>query len=173
MAKLAVAALTPLVTGLVGVFVLRMGTRIETTRHLHQRLLSRRLDVFEEVAPKLNDIHCFYQAIGHWAELSPDEIIRRKRAVDRVLQVHRYLFGSEFWGAYQRFERAHFEMFAAVGQHARLRLDAPHMRARMGDQFKSEWTGAASAVNGSHQEQRAEYDSLMRALGDEARGMHG
>jgi hypothetical protein len=170
-AKLGVAALTPLVTGLVGVFVLRMGTRIEATKHLHQQLLSKRLDLFEDIAPKLNDIHCFFQAIGHWAELDPQEVIRRKRAIDRTIQVNRYLFSGGFWDAYQRFERAHFEMFSTPGQPARLRLDLQHMRERLGEGFKNEWLPSAASSGGDHREQRDRYQELMQTLGHEVRGM--
>jgi hypothetical protein len=169
-AKLGVAALTPIVTGLVGIFVLRLGTRIDVAKQLHQELLKKRLDLFEEIAPKLNDIFCFYQAVGHWAELSPEEVIRRKRAIDRTIQVNRYLFRSEFWDAYQQFEKAHFDLFAAVGQPARLRLDGKHVRERIGDAFKNEWMPLISSNAGDREEQERNYQSLMTILGNEVGG---
>src|SRR5437764_14342370 len=103
-AQLAVAALTPIMTGVVGIILVRIGAKLDVTKQLHQELLRKRLQLFEEVAPKINDVFCFFQAIGHWAELSPDDIIKRKRAIDRLIQVNRYLFRSDFWQAYQRFE---------------------------------------------------------------------
>ncbi len=170
-AKLGIAALTPLMTGLIGVLVLHLGTKLDVTKHLNHELLKKRLALFEDIAPKLNDVFCFYQALGHWAELSPEEVIRRKRAIDRSIQVNRYLFRSDFWDEYQRFEKAHFDMFAAVGQPARLRLDLEHMRERMGDSFKSEWMPLVSSNPGDHQEQREHYQALMRILGSEVRGV--
>lgn len=168
--KLAVAALTPIVTGLLGVIVLRMGTKLDTSKQLHQELLKKRLQLFEEVAPKLNDIFCFYQAVGHWTELNPDEIIRRKRAIDRAIQVNRYLFRSDFWDEYQRFEQAYFEMFSAAGQPARLRLDVEYVRMRAGDAFKNEWLPYCSSKPGGHEEQRNHYQALMEILGREIKG---
>jgi hypothetical protein len=169
-AKLGVAALTPIMTGLIGLIVLRLGTKLDTTKQLHQELLRKRLQLFEEIAPKLNDIHCFYQAVGHWAELNPDEVIRRKRAIDRAIQVNRYLFRSDFWDEYQRFEQAHFEMFSAAGQPARLRLDLDHVGKRAGAGFQKDWLSYASAKPGSHQEQIKHYQALMEILGREIRG---
>ncbi len=169
-AKLGIAALTPIMTGLVGLIILRMGNKLDTSRQLHQELLKKRLNLFEDIAPKINDIYCFYQAVGHWTELNPDEIIRRKRAIDRSIQVNRYLFRSDFWDAYQHFEQAHFEMFSAAGQPARLRLDMENMRLRAGDAFKSEWLPFVSSKTGDHQEQRNHYQSLMEILGREIRG---
>jgi hypothetical protein len=170
-ARLGVAALTPLMTLVVGVLVVHLGTKLDATKQLHAEFLRKRLYLFEDIAPKLNDTFCFFQAVGHWAELSPEEVIKRKRAIDRAIQVNRYLFRSEFWDEYQRFEQAYFEMFTAPGQPARLRLDVDHMRKRMGDFFKSEWLQAASSKPGNAEEQRAHYQALMTILGNEVRGL--
>ena len=169
-ARLGVAALTPLMTLVVGILVVHLGTKLDATKQLHAELLRKRLALFEDIAPKLNDIHCFFLAIGHWADLSPEEVIKRKRAIDRSIQVNRYLFRSDFWDAYQRFEQAHFEMFAAVGQPARLRMDLPYVRERVGEHFKNEWTAFVSAKPGDHDEQRRLYQALMNTLGKEIRG---
>jgi hypothetical protein len=96
-AQLIVAALTPIMTGVVGIILVRMGTKLDVTKQLHQELLRKRLQLFEDIAPKINDVFCFFQAVGHWADLGPEEIIKRKRAIDRVIQVNRYLFRSDFW----------------------------------------------------------------------------
>jgi hypothetical protein len=100
-AELGIAALIPIMTLVVGIIVLRLGTKLDATKQLQSELLRKRLALFEDVAPKLNDIFCFFQVVGHWADLDPDEIIKRKRAVDRVIQVNRYLFRAGFWEAYQ------------------------------------------------------------------------
>jgi hypothetical protein len=169
--RVGISALTPIMTGVIGLIVLRLGTKLDTSKQLHQELLRKRLQLFEDVAPKLNDIFCFYQSIGHWAELSPEEIIRRKRSIDRVIQVNRYLFRSDFWDEYRRFEEAHFEMFVAAGQPARLRLDMQHVRKLVGHAFKDEWLPFVSAKPGDHEEQRRHYHALMEILGREVRGV--
>jgi hypothetical protein len=169
-AKLGVAALTPLMTLVVGVLVVHLGTKLDTTKQLHAELLRKRLHLFEDIAPKVNDIYCFYLAIGHWAEMSPDEVIKRKRGIDRAIHVNRYLFRSEFWDAYQRFEEAYFETFAKPGQPARLRLDVAHMRKRLGEFFDNEWLTYASSNGGDHAAQQHHYQTLMSILGKEVRG---
>src|SRR5262245_26093560 len=169
-ARLGVAALTPIMTLVVGILVVHLGTKLDATKQLHAELLRKRLTLFEDIAPKLNDMHCFFLAVGHWAELTPEEVIRRKRAIDRAIQINRYLFRSDFWEAYQRFEQAHFEMFAAVGQPARLRMDMDYIRERIGDFFRKEWMLAVSSKAGDHEEQRRLYQALMHILGNEVRG---
>jgi hypothetical protein len=169
-AKLAVAALTPIMTGIVGIFVVRLGNRMEGIQQLHQELLKKRLSLFEEIAPNLNDIYCFYQAVGHWTELSPDDVIKRKRTIDRAIQVNRFLFRPEFWDAYKAFEHAHFEMYTGPGQPAKLRLDMDRIKQLAGSLFKADWLPMVSAKAGSHEEQRADYQKLMDILGNEIRG---
>jgi hypothetical protein len=171
LAKLGVAALTPIMTGVLGILIVRMGTKLDVTKQLHQELLRKRLHLFEDLAPQINDIYCFFQAVGHWAELNPEEIIKRKRAIDRSIAVNRYLFHSSFWSTYQRFEAAHFDMFGAAGQAARLRLDVDHARKLLGDRFKPEWLAFMSAQPGSHEEQKDAYHALMRGLGDEMKAV--
>jgi hypothetical protein len=169
-ARLGVSALTPVMTGLVGMLIVRVGHRMSRNQQLHGELMRKRLTLFEDIAPKLNDIFCFYHAVGHWAELSPEEVIKRKRAIDRVIQVNRYLFRSEFWQAYKTFEEAHFEMFSAPGQPARLRLDMEHVTLRAGKMFNPEWLPSVSMKTGKHEEQYRHYDNLMEILGQEVRG---
>ena len=61
-------------------------------------------------------------------------------------------------------------MYAAVGRPARLRLDVAHLRGRVGEAFKPEWSDFVSAKGGDHEEQRAYYEALMEILGREIRG---
>ena len=108
--------------------------------------------------------------MGHWIELSPDDIVKRKRTIDRAIQVNRFLFRPEFWEAYKAFEQAHFEMYSGPGQPAKLRLDMDRVRQLAGGLFKEDWMPMVSAKSGSHEEQRTYYQNLMDLLGKEIRG---
>jgi hypothetical protein len=151
--------------------ILRMSNRMETNQQLHHELLKKRLALFEEIAPNLNDIYCFYQAVGHWTELTPDDVVRRKRTIDRAIQVNRFLFRPEFWDAYKDFEKAHFEMFTGPGQPAKLRVDTDRVQQLAGNHFKTEWMPFLSSKTGAHEEQQRHYQRLMDILGDEIRGV--
>lgn len=121
-----------------------------------------------DIAPKLDDLFCFYQAVGHWAELSPG----RSYFVANEPSTAR--FGSTATcsaptsGTNTGGSRRHI---SAVGQPARLRLDVKHARERMGDGFKGEWMPLLSSNPGDHAEQREHYQALMHILGNEVRGV--
>ena len=168
--QLIIQAFTPLMTATIAVVILILGTRLERSKQLHRSLLDKRMSLFEEIAPGLNDIYCFYQAVGHWSDLNPEEIIKRKRAIDRAVNVNRYLFRNRFWGVYKEFENAHFEMFSAAGQSARIRLDTKYVRERIGSHFKKEWEQCVSSEPGDRKEQVRSYDALMDLLGNEVKG---
>ena len=73
-AELGIAALIPIMTLVVGIIVLRLGTaRRDQTAAV--RIAAQAPRSVRDVAPKLNDIFCFFQVVGHWADLDPDEII--------------------------------------------------------------------------------------------------
>jgi hypothetical protein len=169
-AQLTIQALTPIMTATIALVILILGTRLERSKQLHRSLLDKRMSLFEEIAPGLNDVYCFYQTVGHWSDLNPDEIIKRKRTIDRAVNVNRHLFRKHFWEVYKEFENAHFEMFSSVGQPARLRLDTNYMRERIGPHFKKEWEQCVSSAPGDRKEQIRSYDILMDVLGSEVKG---
>ena len=168
--KVFISLLTPIMTGSIALVIFLLGTRLDRTKQLHHSLLGKRMSLFEQVAPLINDVYCFFQAVGHWAELNPEEVIKRKRAIDRALNINRYLFGARFWDAYKAFETLHFEMFASPGQPARLRLDTSYVRERLGPYFKKEWENYLSTQPGSRQAQAESYNRLMDTFGSEVKG---
>jgi hypothetical protein len=168
--KVGISALTPIATGFIGWIVLSLGRRIEHGKQLNQALLNKRLSLFDEIAPQLNDIYCFYLGVGNWSDFNPTEIIKRKRAIDRVLHVNRYLFDETLTEQYRNFQDAYFELFVEVGQPAKLRLDVRFLRRQIGTALKDEWMSSISSDTGIVDEQREAYAALMDALAKEIRG---
>jgi len=89
-AKLAVAALTPIILFVLGYKVTQTARRIEQAQWTRQKLVERRLELYEEMAPKLNDLFCCFTLVGHFQEVTPPEAILRKRATESSTLTHRY-----------------------------------------------------------------------------------
>lgn len=51
-AQLGVSLLTPIVTGIIGFLLLRLGNKFEQSKQLNQALLTKRLSFYEDVGPK-------------------------------------------------------------------------------------------------------------------------
>ncbi|MBL8698865.1 MAG: hypothetical protein JNK67_10860 [Alphaproteobacteria bacterium] len=153
----------------VPVAVLVLGLMLERRKVANQELTRKRIAVFDAVAPKLNDILCFYRAVGHWATLDPDRIVAAKRDADRQVHIYRALFSAEFFAAYKSFMTASFEMFSdpAGGAPAKLRLDPAHCAAEMGKGWQDAWRARISDRPTPVAEFGAAYDRLMIAFARE------
>jgi hypothetical protein len=132
-AKLLVAALTPILLFALGLIVSRAAHRVEDAQWANRNVIGQRLELFEKMAPKLNDLYCFFLLVGQFREVTPPEALVRKRDLDRTFYSHAPLFSSEFSEAYLDFMKKCFESFTGVGEDAKLRANV--------DRHRSERTG--------------------------------
>lgn len=128
-AKLAVALITPVVVLLLGIWVTRLAKRLEQAQWANQKVIEKRLAIYDDLSPSLNDVYCYFMRVGSWNERSPEEIVAVKRSMDRTANVYRYLFTPAFWDAYQGFIAVCYETYTGAGRPARLRT-SPDGRSR-------------------------------------------
>jgi hypothetical protein len=48
------------------------------------------------MAPKLNDLFCFFLCVGHFQEVTPPEALQRKRELDKTFFANAPLFDPAF-----------------------------------------------------------------------------
>src|SRR5438552_4634826 len=94
--KLLVSGLTPIVVLIIGIWISRSLKRLEFLQWTNQKITEKRIAVFEELAPLLNDLLCYFTFVGCWKDLSPPELVKRKRLMDRIVNVNAPLFSKEF-----------------------------------------------------------------------------
>ena len=83
-ATLVVDALTPIAVAGLGIFLARASRRLEQVQWANQTVVTRRLELFADIAPDLNKLLCFATFVGGWKELEPAGIIAIKRRVDET-----------------------------------------------------------------------------------------
>ena len=66
-------------------------------------VVTERFKRYEEIAPLLNDVYCYFEYVGTWKQFTPKEIIEHKRKLDSYVYSYSVLFDPEFLGAYRRF----------------------------------------------------------------------
>jgi hypothetical protein len=120
-ATLAVEALTPLTVAGLGVFIARASRRIEQVQWANQTVVTRRLEIFAQVAPGLNQLLCFATFVGGWKEIQPRQAIALKRKLDETMYASKVLFSDQLFAAYHRFMTTLFAMYATTGADAHLR----------------------------------------------------
>lgn len=120
-ATLAVEALTPVTVAGLGVLVARTSRRIEQVQWANQTVVTRRLDIFAQLAPGLNQLLCFATFVGGWKEIQPRQAIAIKRNLDEAMYANRVLFSGQLFTAYHEFMTTLFAMYATTDADAHLR----------------------------------------------------
>jgi hypothetical protein len=121
LAKLIVAGLIPVVVVGLGVLINRTAHRIEQAQWATRRLIDRRLELFDSMAPGLNDLLCFFLLVGDFRNITPPIAIAHKRELDQQFYVNEALMSPEFASRYHAFIGACFQTYTGVGHDARLR----------------------------------------------------
>jgi hypothetical protein len=130
--KLVVAALTPLAVGLLGLYIKRVGQRIEDNQWSGRKLVEKRLELYDDMAPDLNDLYCCFVLVGDFRAITPPDAIALKRKLDKTFHINRHLFDPEFENRYKAFMELCFITNESVGSTARLRADLDVQRDERG-----------------------------------------
>ncbi|HUY47082.1 MAG TPA: hypothetical protein VMV92_15340 [Streptosporangiaceae bacterium] len=164
-ATLAVDALTPITVAALGVLFARTSRRIEQVQWANQTVVARRLDIFAQLAPGLNQLLCFATFVGGWKEIQPKQAIAIKRQLDETMYANKVLFSEQLFAAYHQFMTTMFAMYATTDADAHLR--AP-IESRWGNRRNMPWWGDSmthlfSTVNpASIDDIQAAYNQLAR-----------
>ena len=111
----------PIVAAVFGYWILRVTKRLEHAQWRNQKLVEKRIEVWENLGPVVNDIYCYCLRVGSWKELKPPDAIAKKRVADKIMHLNRPYFSSSFFTAYQLFANTSFETFQGHGENARIR----------------------------------------------------
>jgi hypothetical protein len=170
-AKLVVAAFTPVAVAFLGFWIARHLRRVEQLQWASQKAVEKRLEVFTALAPILNDLYCYFDFIGEWKMKDPRELLLVKRNADRCFYVNAALFSPSFQRLYEVFMAVLF-VPGPLEEHetaARIKSDVAvrkEMFARRGEKWKAEWDGhfVSKGPIPKHDEILAAYQGLMAAF---------
>lgn len=142
-ATIIVDAATPVTVAVLGVIFARASRKIEQVQWANQTVVTRRLDVFDKLAPGLNQLLCFATFVGGWKETDPRKAIAIKRDLDQTMYANKVLFSDELFAAYHRFMTVLFAMFATTGADAKVR--AP-VESKLGSRRDLDWWNDAMSA---------------------------
>lgn len=164
--KILVATLTPVLVVAVGFWVNRRLKALEAAQWAQQKVVERRIKAYDELAPSLNELYCYFSFIGIWSERTPPEIVKLKRQLDQTAHISAPLFDEEFLALYNALIDTCFETFAGWGQDPLLRTYSGRRQVAMGVDWQAEWDrGFSSAEAASPPSQvKLRYADLMAYL---------
>jgi len=120
-AKLIAGLLTPVALAAFGVYIHRVTKRFEHLQWRSQKLIETRLKIYDDLAPQLNDLLCYFTYAGCWKELDPPVVVALKRTIDKKVFLGAPLFSELFFSACAEFQSLCFETYSGWGRDALLR----------------------------------------------------
>lgn len=137
--KLAVAALTPILVVVAGFWLNRRLKSVEQAQWSQQKIIERRIRAYDEIAPPMNDLFCFYCYVGGWKELTPPGVVHLKRDLDRVAHISAPLFDTQFLPRYNRLMDLFFSTFGNWGEDAKLKTLPDRRKQALPNQWDLAW----------------------------------
>lgn len=171
-AKLFASLLIPIAVAAFGVYVHRVTKRFEHLQWRSQKLIEKRLAVYDDLAPLFNDLLCYFTYVGNWRELDPPDVVLLKRTVDKKVHLAAPLFTGEFFAASMDFQSLCFETYTGWGRDALLRTAFVRRREGCLNDWKQEWDACFSIQVVEPNEIRHAYRRLMEAFAQDI-GVHG
>ena len=95
--KLIVGAATPFTIAIGGIFIHRITKKFEHLQWRSQKLIEKRLVIFDEMVPIFNRLLCYYTYVGAWRDCDPLQIVELKRTLNSKIYIYSPLFSDEFF----------------------------------------------------------------------------
>lgn len=69
----------------------------------NQKLIERRLQLYDDMSPLLNRLLCFYTWTGYWKDISPKDVLEARSQLDKMVNIYLHLLGDPFFTEYRKF----------------------------------------------------------------------
>ena len=101
--KFRVEIISLIVTTGLALIIFIFGKRIATTQWTNQKLVEKRISLYDSIMPLLNDLLCYHTHVGNFKELSPSDIVLRKRKLDKIFYTQKAFLGNKFENEYNQY----------------------------------------------------------------------
>jgi hypothetical protein len=164
--KLVVAALTPVLVAAVGYWINRRLKSLEAAQWAQQKIIERRIIAYDELAPSLNTLFCFFAYVGGWKEMKPPDVVALKRALDQTAHISAPLFEPSFLQLYNAFIDECFTTFGGWGENARLRTHIDRRKGAAGPRWDPSWEACFADPSNARapSDVKAAYTNLLAYL---------
>ncbi|HLL69791.1 MAG TPA: hypothetical protein VK363_00070 [Pyrinomonadaceae bacterium] len=163
--KLLASLLIPLSIALVGFLVQRALAAQSRSWKSHDRIVEKRIEVYEKIAEDLNRIYCYVMDVGTFRGETPDTIIAAKRNVDKFMYIYQAIWSEDTFRAFEEYQASAFATYQGIGEDAGIR--SPFEEKRVARERRNEaWlAGWNERFTGERDPKHGEkYRELVRLL---------
>lgn len=153
----------PLLAALLATAGAWVAISFDRKKTVNQELIRKRIEIYDQVAPRLNDLYCFALSVGQWKQLAPPSMIDHKRVLDRTVYIYGPLFSANLVQRYHTFIHTMFLTYTAVGQAAQLRISRLYLEREWDSEWDENWNllFAGDDHEVSDSDVRGAYNALM------------
>lgn len=137
--RLVVSGLTPLVVAAVGFWLNRRLKKIEQLQWASQQVVEKRIEFYYSAVPKLNDLLCYFTYVGSWKDLTPPEVVRLKRVLDKEFYINAPILPPEILERYFLLVSKCYRSFSGWGADAKLRTRIERRKEASGKSWETAW----------------------------------
>jgi hypothetical protein len=156
--KIIISGLTPIIVVYLAFWFNRVIKKYEKNQWTNQKIIEKRIDIYDIIVPKLNDLLCFFSYIGNWKDITPPNIIEIKRFLDKQVYIYAPLFSENVLVKYNDFIDVCFEKFTGWGKDAKIN-SLYERRKECQENWMDEWSNCFSET---YINKRKGHDDLVR-----------
>ena len=133
-----IAALAPVVIAFLAFRFNRTIKRLKKKHQEDQRIIEKRIEIYDRIGPKLNDLFCFYCYNGNWKEITPMDVVRIKKELDKDLNTHAPLFSDDLSIKYTAFTQLCFVSFSGWEHEEKIK-SSYEIRQKQNVEWNDDW----------------------------------
>jgi len=107
-----IAALAPVIIAFLAIRYNRIIKGLKNKHQADQRIIKKRIEIYDRIGPKLNDILSFYCYSGNWKDLTPVDMLRLKKELDQDINIYSPVFSDDLSKKYIGFIHLCFVSFS-------------------------------------------------------------
>ena len=133
-----IAALAPVIIAFLVFRYKRIIKGLDKKYQTNQSLVEKRIEIYDRISQKLNDIFCFYCYNGNWKEITPIDIVRLKKELDKDINVSTPVFSNDISEKYNEFMRLCFVSFSGWEHEEKIK-SLYELRQEHNVEWKDDW----------------------------------
>ena len=90
-----IAALAPIIIVFLVIRYNRIIKGLNKKHQTNQKIVEKRIEIYDRIGPKLNDILSFFCYSGNWKDLTPMDMMRLKKELDQDINTYAPLFSDD------------------------------------------------------------------------------
>jgi len=92
-------------------------------KQVDHTVMEKRTSIYENIQSELNELYCYLMRIGDWKEFTPEQILQKKRTVDKAMYAGKPFWSVGLFSSYTQFMDTCFLTHRGHGKDAGIRAN--------------------------------------------------